>query len=249
MHDGVQSRPRPGLHGLVRTKDYYSENGILTTGTFRTEAERNTPVIYTTAGGVTIAVVTGTYDLNGIPLPAGKPWSVSLLNPDNLLGQAKRAKEAGADIVIAEVHGGDEYVVKPNSQQVSMATALTASPYVDLVYGQHVHVVQPITRINGKWVVYGLGNAIASGPTNLPRTYEGITTRFTFTERPGGGFQVTRAEYIPTVWNNYQTGPIRIVLVKSAADAGKADARQRQGRDAIRAAVTSLGPLPDLVES
>jgi hypothetical protein len=98
-------------------------------------------------------------------------------------------------------------------------------------------------------VVASLATALtsrATSPTGMPPV---ITTRFTFTERPGGGFQVSRAEYIPTVWNNYQTGPIRIVLVKSAADAGKADARQRQGRDAIRAAVTSLGPLPDLVES
>lgn len=239
-----------GFTGLTRTKDYYAENGILTTGTFRTEAERNTPVIFTTAKGVKIAVVTGTYDLNGIPLPAGKAWSVSLLDLDNLLGQAKRAKQAGADIVLVELHGGDEYVVKPSAQQVQLATALTASPYVDMVFGEHVHVVQPITKINGKWVVYGLGNAIGQHLTSVPRAYEGITARFTFTEKPTGGFEVSKAEYIPTYWNHNSTGPIRIVLLKQAVASGKGDiARYQTALDYTRKAVNSLGAAPGLIES
>ncbi|HOB05548.1 MAG TPA: CapA family protein [Propionibacteriaceae bacterium] len=239
-----------GFAGLSRTKDYYDEQGILTTGTWRTEAERAKPVIYTTAKGVKVGVVTGTYSLNGIPLPAGKPWSVSMLETQNLLEQAKVAKEAGADIVLVEMHGGDEYVVKPSAQQVQIATALTASPYVDMVFGEHVHVVQPITKINGKWVVYGLGNMIGQHLTNVPRAYEGITARFTFTEKATGGFEVSKAEYIPTYWNHNGTGPVRILLLKSAVAAGKGDiARYQTALDYTRKAVNALGAAPGLVES
>jgi poly-gamma-glutamate synthesis protein (capsule biosynthesis protein) len=189
-----------GFQGLVRTKDLYDQAGVRTVGTFRSEAERATPVIVTTAQGVRIAVVTGTYSLNGIPLPSGRPWAVSLLDTADLLAQAKRAKEAGADIVLAEIHGGDEYVVRPSRQQVDLATALTASPYVDLVFGEHTHVVQPITRVNGQWVVYGLGIMIGQHLTEVVRAYEGITARVTFTERPAALY--AKAEYLPTYWNH-----------------------------------------------
>ena len=239
-----------GFQGLVRTKDLYDQAGVRTVGTFRTEAERATPVIVTTAQGVRIAVVTGTYSLNGIPLPSGRPWAVSLLDTADLLAQAKRAKEAGADIVLAEIHGGDEYVVRPSRQQVDLATALTASPYVDLVFGEHTHVVQPITRVNGKWVVYGLGNMIGQHLTEVVRAYEGITARFTFTERPGGGFEVSKAEYLPTYWNHNSSGPVRVVLVTQAIAAGTGDvARYRQALDATRRAVSLWGVTPGLVES
>ena len=83
----------------------------------------------------------------------------------NLIAQARAARRAGADIVIVKYHGGSEYVAMPNPQQVALARALTASPYVDLVVGEHAHVVQPITKVNGKWVVYGMGNAIAQNET------------------------------------------------------------------------------------
>ena len=112
----------------------------------------------------------------------------------------------------------------PNAQQVALARALTASPYVDLVVGEHAHVVQPITKVNGKWVVYGMGNAIAQNETSRPRAYEGIAVSFTFRESGHGaarGFVVDHAEYVPTYWNHYSAGrPIRIQRVVRALSRG-----------------------------
>jgi poly-gamma-glutamate synthesis protein (capsule biosynthesis protein) len=74
-----------------------------------------------------------------------------------------------------------------------------------------VHVVQPITKVNGKWVVYGMGNMVAQNDPADPSTYQGIVVRFTFTERRAGGFRVTRADYVPIGWNVYHPGdPIRV---------------------------------------
>ena len=80
---------------------------------------------------------------------------MSMWDADNLLAQAHAAREAGADVVVVHVHWGTEYSRAPDAAQVELARQLTASPDVDLVLGEHAHVVQPITRVNGKWVVTG----------------------------------------------------------------------------------------------
>jgi hypothetical protein len=199
-----------GFEGLHRTATMLERAGVRHVGTFRTAAERRRPVILE-ANGVRVAVVAGTYGLNGFPLPEGRPWSVSMLDADDLLAQAHRAKAAGADVVLVALHWGWEYTTLPNPQQVALARRLTRSPDVDLVYGEHAHVVQPITQVNGKWVVYGLGNMIAQQETARPDTYEGISVRFRFRERRRGGFEVVDAAYVPTSWNVYGAGgPIRI---------------------------------------
>jgi poly-gamma-glutamate synthesis protein (capsule biosynthesis protein) len=238
-----------GYDGLVRTADLLERAGVGHVGTFRTLAERRTPVIFTTAAGVRIGVVSGTFGLNGFPLPAGRPWSVSLWDSQNLIAQARAARNAGADIVIVKYHGGTEYDAQPSAEQVALVRALTASPYVDLVAGEHAHVVQPITKVNGKWVVYGLGNMVAQNEVSRPRTYEGISVRFTFREGPHG-WVVDRAAYVPTYWNHYSSGrPIRIQQVVRALQRGVGDrARLEEARREIRAAVDLFGHAPGLEE-
>lgn len=226
-----------GFEGLRRTASLLERAGVRHAGTFRTAAERRRPVILE-ANGVRVAIVAGTYGLNGFPLPEGRPWSVSMLEADDLLAQAHRARQAGADVVLVALHWGWEYTTLPNPEQVALARRLTRSPAVDLVYGEHAHVVQPITRVNGKWVAYGLGNMIAQQETARPYTYEGISVRFTFRERPGGRFEVTDAAYVPTSWNVYGGGhPIRITRDVPA------DRLQR-----IREAVHALGGTRGLRE-
>ncbi len=103
--------------------------------------------------------------------------------------------------------------------------------------GEHAHVVQPITKVNGKWVVYGMGNMIAQNDVKTLDAYEGITVDFGFTQRPNGTYGVTRAAYVPTQWNHYTRGnPIRIVGAVGEHLAS------------IRAAVNVLGRNAGLVE-
>jgi poly-gamma-glutamate synthesis protein (capsule biosynthesis protein) len=232
-----------GFEGLVRTADLLEANGVRHVGTFRTERERREPVILTTDEGVRIGLVAGTYGLNGFPLPEGRPWSVSLWDARNLIDQAERARRAGADIVVVHLHGGDEYSHLPNADQEDLVRRLTASPAVDLVLGDHAHVVQPITRVNGTWVVYGMGNMIAQQDPSQPRTYEGIAVRFEFREGADGRFRVSEAAYVPTYWPTYSPGqPIRIRRVVTALAAGRGDlARLREARAEIREAVGGLG--------
>ncbi len=239
-----------GWEGLRYTADQLDRHGVTPIGTFRSAAERRRPVILTSADGVSVGVVAGTYGLNGFPLPEGRPWSVSMWDADNLLSQARRARRAGADIVVVHLHGGTEYDHLPTAEQEALVERLTRSPDVDLVLGEHAHVVQPITRVNGKWVVYGMGNMVAQQETSRSATYEGIVVRFVFVERPDGSFTVRRAAYVPTTWNAYGVGgPIRVRRISTALADARADrSRLLAARASIRAAVNGLGRPPGLHE-
>jgi poly-gamma-glutamate synthesis protein (capsule biosynthesis protein) len=94
--------------------------------------------------------------------PPEQPWQVNLLDINTILAKARAARADGADLVVVAVHAGTEYNTEPNTDQVTAAHTLLASPDIDLVYGHHAHVVQPLQKINGKWVIYGLGNNIAA---------------------------------------------------------------------------------------
>ncbi|QWW19331.1 CapA family protein [Schaalia sp. 19OD2882] len=233
-----------GWEGLATTLRELDRVGVAHTGTFRSPEERARPTIVTTENGVKVAVVSGTYGTNGIPLPEGREWSVALLDQADLLARARAARQAGADVVLVAVHAGQEYEMMPDEQQISLSRALTASPDVDLVYGHHVHVVQPWERINGKWVVHGLGNMVANHETSRPRAYEGVTARFEFTEKADGRFEVTKAQYVPTmvtVWWN-PGDDLRVWPVVKALATGQGEGpRLEEARARVSEAVHALG--------
>lgn len=241
-----------GFDGIERTLQAMDDRGIQHVGTARSEEEASTPMIFTTEGGVRVGIVEGTYGTNGIPLPEDAPWSVSDIDPDRLLERARATREAGADIVMVAVHGGEEYQTEPNPQQQDVVERLTQSDDVDLVYGHHVHVVQPITKVNDKWVVYGLGNLVAQHETSVPRGYEGITVRFTFTETGSetGEFEVSKAEYFPTLVTHYSAGdPARTYLVNDAIERGEGDVeRLKEAKARTSEAVNLLGGNEGLEE-
>ena len=216
-----------GFAGLKRTLDELDRAKIAHVGTARDKIEAERPTIFATRQGVKIAIIAATSSLNGVPMPQGKPWAVQLTTR-NLVGQAHRARAAGADIVIAAVHVGTEYSTRENAQQVALARHLSASADVDLVYMHHAHVVQPWTKVNQKWVLYGVGNMVAQHATNTPRGYEGATGRFTFTRARDGHFTVSKAEYIPTLVTRYQPGrPARLYHVSTALKTAKGSFRDR----------------------
>jgi poly-gamma-glutamate synthesis protein (capsule biosynthesis protein) len=170
------------------------------------------------------------------------------LAPDDLRRQARNARKAGADIVLVAAHAGTEYSSRENAEQRRLARALTSAADIDLVYMHHAHVVQPWTKINGRWVVYGLGNAVGQGSPNRPRTYEGVTARFTFSRSGSGRFAVSKAEYIPTLVTRYRPGrPARVHVVSaSLPDADGAFRRRLLDARARTTAVVTRHDPPGL---
>lgn len=202
-----------GTEGLFRTLDTFDAAGIPHSGAARSPEEMDAPRIVPAANGARVAVVTGTYGTNGIPVE--HPWMVGDLNPETLLAKAAAARAAGADIVMVAMHAGEEAVVEPTQQQTELAQILTASPDVDVVYGHHIHAVQPIEQVNGKWVIYGLGNMVAHQSAETVLSYEGITAELEFARGGDGRWSVAGLSYIPTVVTPYLTFPVRVAPVSA----------------------------------
>jgi poly-gamma-glutamate capsule biosynthesis protein CapA/YwtB (metallophosphatase superfamily) len=207
-----------GFEGLKRTIDDFERIGMAHAGTAETQRASRQPLLMD-VGGVTVGLVSATYGTNGLPLPEDEPWSVPLINTDRIEAMAHRAKQQGADIVMVALHWGLEYMHAPTTDQLAVAHELTRSPDINFIYGHHAHVVQPYDVVNGRWVVYGLGNAVAQQDTAVEGVYDGNTCRVTFTERADGSFGVTKLEYIPTMITHFDgVHPMRWLNVPQDLD-------------------------------
>ncbi|GGT00748.1 lipoprotein [Streptomyces tanashiensis] len=239
-----------GAAGLGRTLDALDRAGVRHAGSARTAEEAARPTLLK-AGGATVAQLAYTYDTNGYPMPEGQPWAVQLLHEDKVIADARAARAAGADVVVVSVHWGSEWQTEPDERQLSLGRALTASrtggrPDIDLIIGTHAHVPQAYEKVNGAWIVYGMGDQIAGDMINHegahdPRGNQSSIGRFTFAppRTAGGRWEVTKAEFVPQ-W--FDTAQGRVVNL-GAADDG--DARRAALRDTIRQVVLGRGAGKD----
>ena len=89
----------------------------------------------------------------------------------------RRAREKGADFVVALPHWGTEYQLQHDATQASWAKWLV-SQGVDAIVGAHPHVVQDTTHIQGVPVIYSMGNAISNMSIINSRLGLAVTLRF-----------------------------------------------------------------------
>jgi poly-gamma-glutamate capsule biosynthesis protein CapA/YwtB (metallophosphatase superfamily) len=150
-----------GMAGVRDTLDALDAQHLAHAGTARSAKEAKRLELHQVKGAV-VAHLSYTYGTNGIPMPAGAPWSVNLISVPRIIADAQRARAAGATFVVVSLHWGEEYRSAPTSTQLAQAKALLRSPDVDLVLGDHVHVQQPVQRIGDKYVVYGMGNLLSN---------------------------------------------------------------------------------------
>jgi poly-gamma-glutamate capsule biosynthesis protein CapA/YwtB (metallophosphatase superfamily) len=187
-----------GQTGVVDTIRALDQNGIRHAGTYVSAAAQRTPLILTIKG-IKVAFLSYTELTNGIPSP--HPWSVNRAeNVRQILAEARRAHRAGARVEIINIHWGDEDVQAPSSFQMHLAKELTRSPYITAVVGQHVHIPQPIQKINGKLVVFGEGNLISNQTSGCCPTasQDGLIALLTIVV-DGHGARVTFVHYVP-IW-------------------------------------------------
>jgi len=182
-----------GTEGLRNTLDTLDAAGLGHAGTYRTAAEQSVPLIVD-VGGIAVALLAYTYGLNG--LVADNSWDVNVIDPAAIVAEAQRARDAGAELVMVNLHWGEEYRHSPTAFQEELARILTASPFVDLVVGQHAHVVQPISAVNGKFVVWGEGNFMGNSLHDGARTRDGLVALITV-RKDGSGVRATRVDYVP----------------------------------------------------
>jgi poly-gamma-glutamate synthesis protein (capsule biosynthesis protein) len=153
-----------GVKGIDETVNALLANNVAQSGMARSPSEIEPQTF--SVKGVTLSHLSYTFSYNGLSLPKDEEWRSALIDTDRILRDAKTAREMGASAVIVSMHWGNEMSHQLNSQQVSVADALTKSGFVDLIVGHHAHVVQPIEKVNGVWVMYGMGNVLSNLPTD-----------------------------------------------------------------------------------
>jgi poly-gamma-glutamate synthesis protein (capsule biosynthesis protein) len=90
----------------------------------------------------------------------------------------RRARRAGADVIVVVPHWGIEYMPSRTRDQRRKAAAMVRSG-ADVVLGAHSHVVGAMEVIRGVPVLYSMGNFIFD-LTRFEATLEGVIVELTF---------------------------------------------------------------------
>ncbi len=217
-----------GEDGVLQTGAALDAQRIPHTGSSSSAAQQRKPVILDVKG-VKVGLLAYTDFTNGIPLP--EPYSVNYVpfeedtgaKAERIIADAKRDRKAGAEAVIVSMQWGDENSTEPNDSQRSLAKALTASPLITAIVGQGPHVVQPIERINEKFVVFSEGNLVSnqSAAAGLPAETQYGLIAILHCIADAKGVQVHRVSYVPT-WvrlTDYVVLPVAVGLKKDPANA------------------------------
>ncbi|MGP3637974.1 CapA family protein, partial [Streptomyces sp. 24-1644] len=244
-----------GAGGIRRTLAALNKEGIAHAGSARSATEAARPTLLRAGTGkhaAKVAHLAYTYGTNDVPLPEGQPWAVNLIDEQKIVADARAARRAGADVVAVSLHWGTEWQDEPDEKQLALGRQLTAAtsdgrPDIDLILGTHAHVPQAYEKVNGTWIIYGMGDQIAGAMINYegaqdPRGNQSSMGRFTFEPptKPGKRWTVKKAEFVPQ-W--YDTTVGRVVNLNASIDEG-AD-HHRVVRDRIRDVVLGRGAAKD----
>jgi poly-gamma-glutamate capsule biosynthesis protein CapA/YwtB (metallophosphatase superfamily) len=213
-----------GPAGVAATLGVLDQAGLRHAGTARNPAEGAGAVV--DVRGLRVGLLSYAYGLNGGRVPADQPWLVNLIDPDRIIEDARAARRAGARFVVALLHWGQENQAAPTPDQRELARRLLAAPEVDLILGHHVHVVQPIEQVGGKWVAYGMGNSLSNQTPACcaAGSQDGVMVQVTV-RLEAGVARVRAVRHVPT-WVEHPSYRIRPVLTALTDRSLPAAARQ-----------------------
>jgi poly-gamma-glutamate capsule biosynthesis protein CapA/YwtB (metallophosphatase superfamily) len=239
--DGGQA----GIDGTVKA---LHKRDVEHTGSFKSEKASKKPTILNVEG-VKIGFVAYTDATNGLRAP--HDWSLNeyaaadpKAGAKAIIHDARDARDAGADAVIAQVHWGDENSQSPNGSQIAVAKKLTDAKVITVVVGQGPHVVQPIERVNDKFVVFSEGNLVSnqSPAAGLPAaTQDGFVALLHF-RADGDRVTVRRVTYAPT-W--VRLGDYVVLPAKASADRSHASELRRSHDRTVRVVGKGTGFGPE----
>ena len=200
-----------GPEGLRTTADRVEERGFSFGGVSRSPKERERPVIVE-VNGIRIGFLCCTGVMNrdsgreteAEAMARAEACGVKTLRSADFAADVKRARDAGAQAVIALPHWGEEYRRSPEDETIICAKKMIAAG-VDVVLGSHPHMVQPVEYLEAVTeegekrtglVAYSLGNFISNQSDRY--TDAGIVLDFTICLHRGGGVSVENVRVLPT---------------------------------------------------
>jgi len=185
--------------GLLSTIDFWEEQPVTLIGAQRAQSER-TNITLLEKNGITVALLAYTYGTNIYSITEGSTLYIPILEENTVKTQLKQAREL-ADVVVVNVHWGEEYTFIPNDYQRSYARIMTEAG-ADVIIGHHPHVIQPIewlTASDGSKTLcaYSLGNFVAEQANDCNMLGGMLTFNAVKSE---GATEITDVVFHPTVY-------------------------------------------------
>lgn len=153
------------------------------------------PMIWQTENGLTIGVYGLSYEMQTPPMEE----------------VAATLREMGAELLILSMHWGSEYSYVAHDYQKELAhQAIDAG--IDIVYGHHPHVLQPMEEYGDGIIYYSLGN-FSFGGNHDPRDLDSVIIRQEVIRQPDGSLELGECVTIPVSisseppYNNFQPTP------------------------------------------
>lgn len=153
-----------GEEAILNAANYWNELGIEFVGAAKSYEESQT-IKTLTVNNITFSFLGYTYGTNGLVVPEGKEYLVNYIDEEKMIQDIQKAKEI-SDVVVLNLHIGDEYSRSQNDYQEKIAQ-LAADNGVHIIFAHHSHVLQPVkwyTGVDGNqtFVIHSLGNFLSS---------------------------------------------------------------------------------------
>lgn len=154
--DGYYSKGTALINSSI---EYWnSKDGVITSGSYLSNEDKD-KVVIGEVNNITYALLSYTYGTNGISVSDDETYLVNYIDKEQIQNDVEKYRDK-VDILMVAMHWGNEYVYNPTDNQVELAHFL-ADLDVDIVIGNHAHVIEPIEWIDDTLVTYALGNIIS----------------------------------------------------------------------------------------
>ncbi|GAB4296929.1 MAG: CapA family protein [Ignavibacteriaceae bacterium] len=191
-----------GVEGLKRTIEKIRDEGMNCTGTFLSEADRDSVRIFY-RNDFSIAVLAYSYGTNGILIPQNLKYIINLIDEELISRDIASARNSGAEIVIVHFHFGNEYQRYPDQHQIDVVNS-TINAGADIILADHPHVIQPVKffkpvnkKLDRGIVAFSLGNFISNQRWRYSDA--GIILQLRFSKNINTGFiTLSEVSYTPT---------------------------------------------------
>ena len=213
-----------GAAGLKRTYATIKSRELAVLGTTETAKDPKYQVL--DINGIKIGMICYTYGelassggrpaVNGLPLDDSVSSLINIFDYTKLdvfYGQMETQiaamKESGAEAIVLFIHWGEEYQLKANDYQKTIAQKM-CDLGVDVIVGGHPHVVQPITMLTSTAdpshqtvCMYSVGNLLSNQRSDnvgvsSGHTEDGTLFTFSFVKYSNGEVHLDTASLLPT---------------------------------------------------
>ncbi|MDW7684902.1 MAG: CapA family protein [Bacillota bacterium] len=260
-----------GTDGLIRTVDVLEDRNLGVIGTKRQPEDESFMIV--DVKGIQVGLSAYTYEtpryngqrtINSIVLSSEAQGLIDSFGFEDLdtdlkemTDRVRLMREKGAEVVVFFMHWGNEYHRQPSTTQKQIAETLIDAG-VDIIFGSHPHVIQPIdliTTSSGRQgvVAYSLGNFLSNQRYEFlkqPYTEDGMVVSVSVTKEPDGEIILSEVSYTPTWVHRYKTGGqigYNIVPLPDALD--DRDTFNLFTDDSVRRAQNALNNTAEIVST